>query len=294
MQRCVGSPGTPCALAPRRIHLARSEPAVPATRLVPRVQTVRVPIRNATLDSLTHGRRDRRCASVHPAGSPRGKLPNAFALLLSVAREFSRRLSFPALDAKKLGLWSRRFPASRTPESRGRSLPQGPVESPARGSNLQAGVWNRPHAARPRCFAAPMGMTDTRRDARRPTAPRRRDVATGCRPGEIRCLRWPEVKPDRLTLIEAKTGPRHVLLGEAARELLERLAGSASREWVFPGENADEPLTTHALYGFWLMARNAAGIVADARLHDLRHAHASHAPRIRRPATSSCGADSLE
>ena len=88
--------------------------------------------------------------------------------------------------------------------------------------------------------------------------------------------------------------PRHVLLGEAARELLDRLAGSASREWVFPGENADEPLTTHALYEFWLKARDAAGIVADARLHDLRHAHASHAPRIRRPATSSCGADSLE
>ena len=137
-------------------------------------------------------------------------------------------------------------------------------------------------------------MTDTPRDARRRTAPRRRGVATGCRRGEIRCLRWPEVKPDRLSLIEAKTVPKHVLLGEAARELLDRLAGSASREWVFPGENADEPLTTHALYGFWLKARDAAGIVADARLNDLRHAHASPAPRIRRPATSSCDADSLE
>ena len=28
---------------------------------------------------------------------------------------------------------------------------------------------------------------------------------------------------------------------------------------------------------FWIKARDAAGIVADARLHDLRHAHASHA-----------------
>ena len=62
---------------------------------------------------------------------------------------------------------------------------------------------------------------------------------TGCRPGEIRRLRWCEVKPDRSTLIDAKTGPRHVLLGEAARELLDGLAASASGEWVFPGKGED-------------------------------------------------------
>ena len=60
-------------------------------------------------------------------------------------------------------------------------------------------------------------------------------LLTGCRPGEIRCLHWCQVKPDRLALIDAKTGPRHVLLGEAARELLDGLAGTASGEWVFPG-----------------------------------------------------------
>ena len=31
-------------------------------------------------------------------------------------------------------------------------------------------------------------------------------LLTGCRPGEIRRLRWSEVKPDRLTLIDTKTG----------------------------------------------------------------------------------------
>ena len=81
----------------------------------------------------------------------------------------------------------------------------------------------------------------------------------------------------RLTLIDTKTGPRHVLLGEAARELLNSLAESASGEWVFPGEDGDEPLTNHALYKLWLKARDMAGIVEDARLHDLRHSHASHA-----------------
>ena len=100
---------------------------------------------------------------------------------------------------------------------------------------------------------------------------------TGCRPGEIRRLSWCEVKPDRLTLIDAKTGPRHVLLGEAARELLNGLAETASGEWVFPGKDRDEPLNKNDLYQFWIKARDGAGIVADARLHDLRHAHASHA-----------------
>ena len=36
-------------------------------------------------------------------------------------------------------------------------------------------------------------------------------------------------------------------------------------------------MSTNELYHFWTSTRAAAGIVADARLHDLRHAHASHA-----------------
>ena len=102
-------------------------------------------------------------------------------------------------------------------------------------------------------------------------------LLTGCRPGEIRRLRWCEVKADRLAVSDAKTGPRHVLLGEAARELLHGLAEIASGEWVFPDDRGDRPLSTSDLWRFWIKARDTAGIVADARLHDLRHAHASHA-----------------
>ena len=102
-------------------------------------------------------------------------------------------------------------------------------------------------------------------------------LLTGCRPGEIRRVRWCEVKPDRLALIDAKTGPGHVLLGEAARELLDGFAETMCGEWVLPSENGEQPLTKDALYSFWITTRDAAGIVADARLHDLRHAHASHA-----------------
>ncbi|MCY4540838.1 MAG: tyrosine-type recombinase/integrase [Rhodobacteraceae bacterium] len=102
-------------------------------------------------------------------------------------------------------------------------------------------------------------------------------LLTECRLGEIRRLRWCEVKPDRLALIYGKTEPRHVLLGEAARERLDGLAETASGEWVFPGKSGGEPLTKGDLYSFWIKARDAAVIVADARLHDLRLAHSSHA-----------------
>ena len=102
-------------------------------------------------------------------------------------------------------------------------------------------------------------------------------LLTGCRPGEIRRLRWREVKVDRLILNDTKTGPRCVLLGEAARKIIEVLGDTANGEWVFPNETGDRPLTKGALYWFWTKARDMAGIVSDARLHDLRHAHASHA-----------------
>ncbi len=35
-------------------------------------------------------------------------------------------------------------------------------------------------------------------------------------------------------------------------------------------------MSNNELHYFWITTRDAAGIVADARLHDLRHAHASH------------------
>ena len=100
--------------------------------------------------------------------------------------------------------------------------------------------------------------------------------ADGCRPGEIRRLRWCEAKDDRLALIDAKTGPRHVQLGEAARELLRGLAETTSKEWGVPRDMENGPLSTDDPWRFRTKARDEAGIVADARLHDLRHAHASH------------------
>lgn len=53
-------------------------------------------------------------------------------------------------------------------------------------------------------------------------------------------LRWCKIKPDRLTVIDARPRSRHVPLGEAAWELLNSLARAASGVWGFPCE--DEPL----------------------------------------------------
>ena len=63
----------------------------------------------------------------------------------------------------------------------------------------------------------------------------------------------------------------------SAVDMLDRLPRTASGEWVFPGAVPGRPLSESALYSFWLRVRDEAGIVADARLHDLRHSHASHA-----------------
>ena len=61
------------------------------------------------------------------------------------------------------------------------------------------------------------------------------------------------------------------------RELQLGLAETASGEWVFPDDKGNGSLSTDDLWRFWIKARDAAGIVMDARLHDLRHALASHA-----------------
>ena len=50
-------------------------------------------------------------------------------------------------------------------------------------------------------------------------------LLTGCRRGEMRRLRGREVKSDRLALIDAKTGPRHVLLDEAAERVAVAIHG---------------------------------------------------------------------
>ena len=46
---------------------------------------------------------------------------------------------------------------------------------------------------------------------------------------------------------------------------------------MFSENGGDEPIGANALRYLWNLVRDRAGITADARLHDLRHTHASHA-----------------
>ena len=129
-----------------------------------------------------------------------------------------------------------------------------------------------------RCHRPLVGAVLRQREGEKPgcVAAVRMPLLTVCRPGEITCLRWCEVKPNRLILTDTKAGPRQILHGEAARALLNNLAETASGEWVFPGKGRDASLTSNELHYFWITTRDAAGIVPDARLHVLRHAQASH------------------
>ena len=89
---------------------------------------------------------------------------------------------------------------------------------PEFAGNPCAGIVRYRHPRRERLLGADdlakLGAVLRQREVENPVcvAAVRLLLLTGCRPEEICCLRWCEVKPDRLTLIEAKTGPRHVLL----------------------------------------------------------------------------------
>ena len=99
-------------------------------------------------------------------------------------------------------------------------------------------------------------------------------IFTGCRSAEILKLRWDEVDFERKTLelSDSKTGRRTVVLNSAALGVLEGLERRDDNPHVIPGGKRGEPLST--LQPLWKKLRVEAEI-ADVRIHDLRHTHAS-------------------
>lgn len=97
-------------------------------------------------------------------------------------------------------------------------------------------------------------------------------LLTGCRKSEILGARWRDVDEERgiLRLEDAKAGARDVLLNPPALEVLATLPRSS--EWIIPGREHGQPLVN--LSKPWRRIRARAGL-ADVRLHDLRHSHAS-------------------
>ena len=113
----------------------------------------------------------------------------------------------------------------------------------------------------------------------RPSRARQADIIrllllTGCRKSEVVTMRWQDVDGDTLNLIDAKTGPRQVLLNAPARAILERQPRSGSA-FIFPSpRDYGRPLCSDL--SLWYSVRREAGI-EDVRIHDLRHTFASHA-----------------
>jgi len=99
-------------------------------------------------------------------------------------------------------------------------------------------------------------------------------LLTGCRRSEIVRLRWAEVRDDCLVLADGKTGPRKVPLNSQSRRVLNRQPRVGS-PFVFPSPR-DLSRPRGVNLPLWYSVRREAGI-EDARLHDLRHTHASHA-----------------
>ncbi|MDE0049419.1 MAG: tyrosine-type recombinase/integrase [Rhodospirillales bacterium] len=99
---------------------------------------------------------------------------------------------------------------------------------------------------------------------------------TGCRRGEVLTLRWRNIGRDTIQLDDAKAGPRTVPLGSPARAILDALPGERRPDaFVFP-EHARSAWWQDQVRVRWHAICADAGI-GRARLHDLRHAVASHA-----------------
>lgn len=100
-------------------------------------------------------------------------------------------------------------------------------------------------------------------------------LLTGARKSEILRARWENVRLDlRLLIVPlSKSGkPRHILLSNAALEVLQAMPRTLGNPWLFPGHAPGKPLSD--LYLFWDKLRSELGL-AGVRIHDLRHTFAS-------------------
>lgn len=100
-------------------------------------------------------------------------------------------------------------------------------------------------------------------------------LLTGARKSEILKARWEHVRMDlRLLIVPlSKSGsPRHILLSDAALDILRAIPRTPGNPWLFPGHAPGKPLSD--LYRFWNRLRQELGL-EDVRIHDLRHTFAS-------------------
>jgi integrase len=101
-------------------------------------------------------------------------------------------------------------------------------------------------------------------------------MLTGARSGEVRAMRWADIRDGIWTKPAASTKQKathRVPLSAPAQQLLSELEAEADKdaEFVFPGRYGGHRIE---IKGAWEYLRKAARI-KDARIHDLRHTYAS-------------------
>lgn len=99
-------------------------------------------------------------------------------------------------------------------------------------------------------------------------------ILTGCRLSEIQFLKWENVQPPYLVLVDSKTGARKIPIDNAVADVLTSIRRVSDNPYVIPGKVPGQALTD--LRHPWGRIRTRAGL-DGVRLHDLRHTYASHA-----------------
>jgi integrase len=93
---------------------------------------------------------------------------------------------------------------------------------------------------------------------------------TGARLSEITKLRWEEVQPPRLQLLDSKTEAKMIYLNRQCEAILASLPRDRS-PFVFVTPSGTKPINLDMV---WNEVRRSARI-PDVRLHDIRHSYAS-------------------
>jgi integrase/recombinase XerD len=104
--------------------------------------------------------------------------------------------------------------------------------------------------------------------------------AAGLRVSEVASLRVEDIDSRRM-VIRVRQGKgskdRYVMLSPKLLELLRAYWKAARpRVWLFPGADADRPITTSAVRKACQRTREAAGLGKHVSVHTLRHSFATH------------------
>ena len=91
-------------------------------------------------------------------------------------------------------------------------------------------------------------------------------MLVGCRPDEVRTLKWSDLRENgrRVELARSKTGPRSLYLGKPAADLIASQPKVA--EHVFPGRKRRQPMVDFK--GVWTRAKLRAKLEQPVRLYD--------------------------